>query len=144
MTRYLTTRLFRRAAVLPAALLWAPAVASAQVVASAAPSPATSTARRAAAPADTAIQQLESFLQRYPSSPLRPNALFQLGELLVRRADERFNEQQRAGATAAAATDSSSAARASAAGGGSSTASRPDYGPAIARYEELVQRFPNF
>ena len=143
MTRLLTTRLFLRAAIIPAALFWAPA-ATAQVVASAAPNPTAATARRAAAPADTAIRQLESFLQRYPSSPLRPNALFQLGELLVRRADERFNEQQRAGATAAAATDSASAARASAAGTGPSTASRPDYGPAIARYEELVTRYPNF
>src|ERR687889_790124 len=47
-------------------------------------------ARRAApTAADSAITRLESFLQRYPDSALRPNALFELGELLVRRADER-------------------------------------------------------
>ncbi|HET7457137.1 MAG TPA: tetratricopeptide repeat protein [Gemmatimonadaceae bacterium] len=98
----------------------------------------------AAAPADSAITRLEAFLQRYPDSALRPNALFQLGELLVRRADERFAEQQRAGSQAAptAAGDTSAAGRAAAAG--PEGAIRPDYSAAIPRYEELVRRYPNF
>src|SRR5689334_3603217 len=65
---------------------------------------------------DTAIIRLERFLQQYPKSALRPRALMQLGELLVRRADERFAESQRSG---------------------SDTAARPDYKAAIARYQEL-------
>lgn len=100
-----------------------------------------------AAPLDTAIGQLEAFLRRYPNSTLRPNALFQLGELLVRRADERFAEQQRAGAQAAIPTDSAGGARAGGAGGTPGTSSAavgPDYRPAIARYEELVRRYPAF
>jgi TolA-binding protein len=74
--------------------------------------------------ADSAIVQLESLLQRYPDSPLRPGALYELGELLTRRADERFAASQRADSTGGAA--------------------RPDYTDAIARYEEIVKRFPNF
>jgi len=74
---------------------------------------------------DTAITRLERFLTQYPQSALRPRALYQLGELLVRRADERFAESQRSGAA-------------------SDTASRPDYREAIARYEELVKSYPNF
>ena len=140
MTRYLTTRLLTRAAFLPAALLWAPA-AAAQLAASRGVA-AAPMARAAAAPMDSAIGQLEAFLQRYPNSPLRPNALFQLGELLVRRADERFAEQQRAGGGAAVA-DTTAVTRPAGATG-SSVAARPDYGPAIARYEELVNRYPNF
>ena len=73
--------------------------------------------------ADSAIAQLQDFLNRYPNSALRPNALFQIGELLVRRADEQFEQQQRSG---------------------NSDVGRPDYAPAIARYEELVRRYPNF
>src|SRR5690349_20021502 len=46
--------------------------------------------------ADSAIDRLEDFLPSYQNSPLRPNALFRLGELLVRRADEEFAQQQRA------------------------------------------------
>ncbi|MDB4905543.1 MAG: Tetratricopeptide 2 repeat protein [Gemmatimonadetes bacterium] len=76
---------------------------------------------------DSAIDQLEGFLQRHPASPLRANALFQLGELLVRRADEQFAAAQR-----------------TTTGDSSSRAARPDYTPAIARYEELVARFPQF
>ena len=72
---------------------------------------------------DTAITRLERFLTQYPQSSLRPRALFQLGELLVRRADERFAQTQRSGSSATA---------------------RPDYREAIARYEELVKSYPNF
>lgn len=79
---------------------------------------------------DEAITKLESFLNRYPASDLRPNALFQLSELLVRRADEEFAESQRAvgGDTA----------------GRADTPIRPNYEPAIARLEDLVRRYPNF
>lgn len=72
---------------------------------------------------DTAIMRLERFLAQYPQSALRPNALWQLGELLVRRADERFAESQRS------ATD---------------TTARPDYRDAIARYQELLSNYPAF
>src|SRR5215469_928417 len=75
--------------------------------------------------ADSAIAQLESLLQRYPDSPLRPGALYELGELLTRRADERFAASQRADTT-------------------SSGAAHPDYSDAITRYEEIVKRFPTF
>ena len=74
---------------------------------------------------DTAIMRLERFLTQYPQSALRPRALFQLGELLVRRADERFAESQRSAVS-------------------SDTAARPDYRDATARYEELVSTYPNF
>jgi TolA-binding protein len=74
---------------------------------------------------DTAITRLGQFLTQYPQSPLRPRALFQLSELLVRRADERFAQSQRAAASA----DSSA---------------HPDYGEAIARYEELLSTYPTF
>ena len=85
-------------------------------------------------PADTArdeaIAKLESFLSKYPGSELRPNALFQLSELLVRKADEEFAESQRtvAGDTA----------------GRADAPIRPDYEPAIARLEDLVRRYPTF
>ena len=46
---------------------------------------------------DDAIEKLSTFLSRYPASTLRPGALCQLGELLVRRADENFAAAQRAG-----------------------------------------------
>jgi tetratricopeptide (TPR) repeat protein len=78
--------------------------------------------------ADSAIDQLERLLQRYPDSPLRAGALFELGELLVRRADERFAAAERGDSTAAQT-------------GGPT---HPDYGPAIARYEEIVKRYPKF
>jgi TolA-binding protein len=74
---------------------------------------------------DTAIARLERFLTQYPQSALRPRALMQLGELLVRRADERFAESQRRGAA-------------------SDTAARPDYRDAIARYQELLTSYPSF
>jgi TolA-binding protein len=74
---------------------------------------------------DSAIVQLQAFLQRYPNSTLRPRALFQLGELLVKRAEEEFERTQRANTSG-------------------DVPIRPAYGPAIQRYEELVTRFPNF
>src|SRR3954463_34579 len=72
---------------------------------------ANSTRATAAAPVplDSAINRLQDFLIRYPTSPLRPNALLQLGELLVRQADTVFAESQRAGGTTAARPDSSRA-----------------------------------
>src|SRR5688572_5384979 len=85
-------------------------------------------------PADTvrdeAIAKLEAFLAKYPASELRPNALFQLGELHVRKADEEFAESQRA-----AGRDTA---------GRADVPIRPNYQPAIARYEDLVRRYPNF
>ncbi|MDQ2766961.1 MAG: hypothetical protein M3Y30_07370, partial [Gemmatimonadota bacterium] len=72
---------------------------------------------------DDAIEKLSAFLGKYPTSTLRPGALFQLGELLVRRADENFATAQRAGGD---------------------VPDRPDYAPAIARYEELITKFPAF
>src|SRR5687767_6365158 len=74
---------------------------------------------------DTAITRLERFLTQYPQSALRPRAMFQLGELLVRRADDRFAQAQRAGATA-------------------DSASRPDYREAIAQFEALATTYPTF
>ncbi|MGH7665204.1 MAG: tetratricopeptide repeat protein [Gemmatimonadaceae bacterium] len=85
-----------------------------------------------ATPRDSAIARLQSFLAEYPASPLRPNALYQLGELLVRRADDQFASAQRGASTA---DDSVFAGDAPI---------RPDYSEAIARYEELVSRFPEF
>jgi TolA-binding protein len=72
---------------------------------------------------DDAIDKLSSFLSRYPASTLRPGALFQLGELLVRRADENFAAAQRAGGD---------------------VPDRPDYAAAIARYEELIRKHPTY
>ena len=87
-----------------------------------------------ASPADTArdeaIAKLESFLSKYPASELRPNALFQLSELLVRKADEEFAESQRG-----VAGDTT---------GRADTPIRPNYEPAIARLEDLVRRYPDF
>ncbi len=72
----------------------------------------------------SAMDKLSTFIARYPDSPLRANALYQLGELLVRRADDAFAAAQRAG--------------------GANVPDRPDYSAAIARYEVLVEDFPNF
>ena len=100
--------------------VWVPVRAQAapatQLVASARPA-ASDDAR------DDAIEKLSAFLGKYPVSTLRPGALFQLGELLVRRADENFATAQRAGGD---------------------VPDRPDYAPAIARYEELITKFPAF
>src|SRR5947208_16518454 len=64
---------------------------------------ANTTRATAAPPAalDSAILRLQDFLTRYPTSPLRPNALLQLGELLVRQADTTFAHAQRAGGVTA-------------------------------------------
>ncbi|MEP6690484.1 MAG: tetratricopeptide repeat protein [Gemmatimonadaceae bacterium] len=78
-------------------------------------------------PLEAAIAQLTSFLAKYPSSPLRPNALVEVGELLVRKADADFAATQRAGG--AARPDAPDHA---------------DYAPAIARLEEVVKRYPDF
>ena len=79
-----------------------------------------------AAALDSAIQKLSTFVARYPQSALRPDALYQLGELLIRRADDQFAAAQRAAASGGAAPD------------------RPDYDPAMARYQELIQKYPKF
>jgi TolA-binding protein len=96
----------------------APAAAPAQL-AGANPAPP-------AAPLDNAIEKLTTFTTRYPASPLRPDALYELGELLIRRADENFAASQRASS------------------GGSGALDRPDYDPAIARYVELITKYPKF
>src|SRR5256885_7311975 len=100
MTRIIRT-IIAASFVLPAAL---PAQSPALTVAN-------STRATAAPPAplDSAISRLQDFLTRYPTSPLRPNALLQLGELLVRQADTVLAESQRAGGTTAARPDSSRA-----------------------------------
>jgi cellulose synthase operon protein C len=72
---------------------------------------------------DAAIERLTAFVTRYPESEFRPSALAQLGELLIRRADEEFAAAQRAGGD---------------------VPERPDYRPAIARLEELVRGYPAF
>ena len=82
---------------------------------------------------DSAIRRLEAFLAKYPNSPLRPEALLQLGELQVQSADERFAESQRAVAQAAVDTT-----------GRSDAPARPDYTSAIRVYDELVTRYPTF
>ncbi len=84
--------------------------------------------------ADSAVAQLERVIQRYPNSPARAGALYELGELLVRRADERYAATQRVGA----GSDTTHAARAEAG------LNHPDYSTAIARYEELIQQYPAF
>src|SRR5205807_3547917 len=92
---------------------------------------------------DSAISRLQDFLNRYPASPLRPNALLQLGELLVRQADTVFAQSQRSAGVAVARVDT---ARAPAAATPTTSGSpiAPDYSAAIARYEELVNRYSNF
>src|SRR2546423_6543231 len=112
------------------------------------------TPRATAAPPaalDSAISRLQDFLTRYPTSPLRPNALLQLGELLVRQADTAFAESQRAAGVAVrpdstrpAAPTAPGARPAAAAAAGMSPLVAPDYSAAIARYEELVNRYPIF
>ncbi len=79
---------------------------------------------------DSAIAKLEDFLTDYPNSPLRPNALFQLGELMVRQAEEEF--------TAAMRTQSADTTQRR------EGLIKPDYAPAIRIYDELVRRYPNF
>ncbi|HSJ65103.1 MAG TPA: tetratricopeptide repeat protein [Gemmatimonadaceae bacterium] len=78
---------------------------------------------------DTAIAKLRTFVSRYPESPLRPQALFQLGELLVRRADAEFDAAQRAAGADTVAGD---------------VPIRPEYEDAIRFYEDLVRNYPDF
>ena len=115
---------------LVAVVLCAAAIPCAGSLAQSTPARVASNAPASPPVLDTAITQLQSFLDRYPASTLRPNALLQLGELLVRRADEEFAASQRA-----SGADTTSRAGALA---------KPNYGEAIARYEELVRRFPTF
>ena len=84
--------------------------------------------------ADSAVAQLERVIQRYPNSPARAGALYEVGELLVRRADERYAATQRVGT----GSDTAHAARADAG------SAHPDYTTAIARYEELIRQYPAF
>ena len=145
----------RIARILIAATLALPAALRAQTPVM----PVANTTRATAAPPaalDSAILRLQDFLNRYPSSPLRPNALLQLGELLVRQADTVFAQSQRAaGVTARADSGARPAApnarpstAAPAVASATTTANgapiAPDYSAAIARYEELVNRYPNF
>lgn len=78
---------------------------------------------------DTAIAKLRTFVTRYPESPLRPQALFQLGELLVRRADAEFDAAQRAASGDSVASD---------------LPIRPEYEEAVRYYEDLVRNYPDF
>ncbi|MEA3246840.1 MAG: hypothetical protein U9Q74_11860, partial [Gemmatimonadota bacterium] len=71
---------------------------------------------------DAAIAAATDALAAWPRSRLRPAVLQQAGELLSRRADAEYAAAQRAG--------------------GASAPERPDYGPAIARFDELVREFP--
>src|SRR2546421_12812603 len=93
MTRII--RLFIAAAfLLPAALTAQTAVVNVASVNRAPAAPPTTL--------DSAISRLQDFLNRYPASPLRPNALLQLGELLVRQADTVFAQSQRSAGVAVA------------------------------------------
>jgi TolA-binding protein len=150
MTRIIRT-IIAATVLLPAALQ---AQAPALTVAN-----ATRATAAAPAPLDSAINRLQDFLNRYPTSPLRPNALLQLGELLVRQADTVFAESQRSGGATAPRIDSSratttplapavrpstsSSANAATNNAGSGPIA-PDYSAAINRYEELVNRYPTF
>jgi TolA-binding protein len=78
---------------------------------------------------DTAISKLTAFVAKYPNSALRADALYELGELLVREADARFDAAQRA-----AAGDTM----------GGEAPARPDYSLALASYEDLVTHYPDF
>ncbi len=114
------------ALAISAALVAAPARAQS-------PAPGTVASAPAAVPASpaaedsarrVAIDKLTAFVARYPASPLRPNALFQLAELLVRRADDAFAVAQRSGS--------------------GNDVTQPDYSAAVSRYEELVAKYPGF
>src|SRR5579864_6038089 len=111
------TRIIR---LLIAATLALPAALQAQTPAVNVVNPTRATAAPPAS-LDSAILRLQDFLNRYPASPLRPNALLQLGELLVRQADTTFAESQRA-AGVVARPDSASAARSASATAPSSAA----------------------
>lgn len=103
----------------------AQAVSGGAQVAAASPAvPAASTPAADDSARRAAIDKLTAFVARYPNSTLRPVALYQLAELLVRQADESFAAAQRAG--------------------GSDAPTQPDYAAAIARYQELVTKYPAF
>jgi TolA-binding protein len=91
-----------------------------------------STAPSAIPARDSAIRRLQSFLAKYPNSELRPEALLQLGELLVLQSDERFAQSQRASGAAGDSTARSDAPV------------RPDYDAPIRVYEELIRRYTSF
>lgn len=114
----------RRWPWLLATLLLAPAAARAQS-ALASTTGVASAARDDDSTRAIAIDKLTTFIARYPASPLRASALYELGELLVRRADDAFAAAQRSGA-------------------GGDLPTHPDYSAAIARYEELVRKYPTF
>ena len=78
---------------------------------------------------DTAIAKLRTFVSKYPESPLRAQALFQLGELLVRRADAEFDVAQRAAGVDSIAADAPI---------------RPEYEEAVRYYEDLIRNYPDF
>ncbi|HEY7877115.1 MAG TPA: tetratricopeptide repeat protein [Gemmatimonadaceae bacterium] len=128
-------RVFSSSSVALLAALTAPTVALAQVPApasvsaqpvAATPAPATAAAQATVDSARrAAIDKLTAFVARYPNSTLRPNALYQLAELLVRSADEDYAAGQRAG-------------------GGANAPVQPDYTAAVARYVELVTKYPAF
>lgn len=86
-------------------------------------------AGEAATPAarDSAIAYLTTVLSRYPTSTGRAPALDELGELEAERADAQFATAQRAGGQARGDLPAA-----------------PEYGPAIAHFEELLRRFPQF
>lgn len=113
----------RGAAALAVTVLLAAAPARAQTGAATAPALSVASAPNADSLRRDAIAKLSGFLTQFPRSALRPNALYQLGELLVRQADESFAAAQRAGGNAP---------------------SQPDYSAAIARYKELVTGFPDY
>ncbi len=72
---------------------------------------------------DSAISDLQDVLTRYPSSAGRASALYEVGELMVRRADAEFAASQRSGVAGSI---------------------HPDYSAAIPRYEELVKDYPHY
>src|SRR5581483_10167241 len=73
---------------------------------------------------DAAVAAATDALTAWPRSRLRPVVLQQAGELLTRRADADYAAAQRSG--------------------GATAPERPDYGPAIARLDELVREFPDY
>ncbi|HUF30559.1 MAG TPA: tetratricopeptide repeat protein [Gemmatimonadaceae bacterium] len=76
---------------------------------------------------DTAIAKLRTFVSSYPANPLRAEALFQLGELLVRRADAEFAVAQRSADNVAG-----------------DAPIRPAYEEAVRYLEDLTANYPEF
>ncbi|MBM4194113.1 MAG: hypothetical protein FJ202_07020 [Gemmatimonadetes bacterium] len=69
---------------------------------------------------DAALAAATEVVDANQGHALRPAVLYELGELLTRKADADFATAQRAG----------------------SNVERPDYGPAIARFDSLLTRYP--